>query len=311
MRDINFVLYFGQQANTTVTTVHAMMMMINEEFTNQSNCSFYLNLAKASCVSHGRQFHSEIKDVGAGRKPRFQTTGNAIFSESLLVTNVQILRRLFEESSVAMECLRKIRGQTDSIRSMLLCHHTLCSKIKQQIMGLGNVRCAHLVSLAALIGLVPLEFYVNIPMHMSGTGKGGPEKFMIEEMNWKTIRNDFAGDNDNIKLIHWTAGIIAEMNDHFGNEWTPNMFENTSCIISRNSTRVDVHYLLPWWDKNKCELTDSYHQLEFRVMGGKKRDWELLAFNGERKHVFLSNHRQSIFQRNDGTNGRLHVYENM
>ena len=82
MGDINFVLYFGQQANTTAHYDDDDQWRIHKP-----KQLFFLPEFGKSEVSHGRQFHSEIKDVAAGRKPRFQTTGNAIFSETLIATN--------------------------------------------------------------------------------------------------------------------------------------------------------------------------------------------------------------------------------
>ena len=106
---------------------------------------------------------------------------------------------------------------------------------------------------------------------------------MTKEMNKQRTKHQCVGDTNKIKIIDWTAKIMKETNDLLCKEWTPNLLENTLCIIAWGTNKKDVHYkLLPW-------LTgEQHHQLEFRVIGNKKRQWELVAFDGDQKHLFLS-----------------------
>lgn len=280
-----FVLFFGHQCNSTVTIVNALVAIISGEFKCAKTDSFYLSLSKACCEAKGVPFNKFRKDVGTGQMNRHSPSSSRVYDEHEVKKLRGIMRNLFEDAT------REIKGfKKKDTEQYLLCHFNLCTNLKKSLPRIGTVRSMHIVCLASLIGLLPLEFYVYVPMHMSG----GTGSFLVDEMGWENQRHKFEEKNDNVKLITWTSKIMDEMNKNFGQEFTPNMLENACCKISRVNVAKDVHFMLPWIDCDN-EVTQKYHhQLEFRIVGGNRREWELVCFDGVSRHIVVSKYNDSI-----------------
>ena len=96
------------------------------------------------------------------------------------------------------------------------------------IKGIGDVRSTTMINFASLLGILPLDYYVYIPMHLTG----GPGKFLKNEMSWDLVVSSIPGGTISEKLCEWTNRELKEMQELFTSELFPNMYENGSCIIS-------------------------------------------------------------------------------
>ena len=83
--------------------------------------------------------------------------------------------------------------------------------------GIGKVRATHLIQLSALLGLIPLHFYVYIPVHM----EGGTGKFMLQELGYKK----------NSAYLNKYQEDLTYLQQIYGINFTSNMFENMACIL--------------------------------------------------------------------------------
>ena len=62
----------------------------------------------------------------------------------------------------------------------------LSGQIQSALTGFGNLRSQALIQLSSLFGLISLDFYTYIPMHLSG----GPGKFLRDYMHWEQSEID-------------------------------------------------------------------------------------------------------------------------
>ena len=299
-----FILYFGHQCNGTLTIVHAMLSILTDEFQYRKHETMYTNLVRASCFVRGVEYVPSLKDAGAGPENRFKPSNTQIFDEEEVLRVVGRMRTIFDDFSNIMKNTCEVSKKQNKTKEMMLNHHNLSVALAREIDGVREFQAAQIISFAALVGLLPLEFYVNIPMHLGG----GPGRFMMEHVNWSSISERYAGKHDNIKVITWSAETVDEMTDLFGSQFTSNLLENGSCIIGRGTDKHDLHFLLPW---TKGELTKSFewhHQLEFRVVPSIMNKWELVAFDGNKKVVFLSSNNPCVLQESTNSgNGVCHM----
>ena len=171
-----FVLFFAHQCNTTVTMVNAMVAIISGKYKMSKNKSFYHNLCKACCNCKGLTFKEGIKDVGSGLESRHRVSSSPILKEEEVNDYCESLRKMLTKANVCISDVSK-----HDTRALLLCHYNLCAEMRQKFRNIGPVRSMHMVSLAALVGQLPLSMYVNVPMHNSG----GPGNFLKREMGWE------------------------------------------------------------------------------------------------------------------------------
>ena len=287
-----FILFFAHQCNTTVTIVNAMVAIMSGDFKISKSETFYRNLCRACCECRGLAFNERLKDVGAGIENRHSPSSATVLSEKEATLYCDFLKDSFLRTTKEISAISK-----HDTGANLLCNYNLCAVIKKKIRNIGPIRSMHLVSLAALVGQVPLAIYTHTPMHNSG----GPGVFLNEQMGWELTRHLYREKNDDVKLIGWTASLMKDMCDNFGPEWTPNFLENAACIICRRKKKKDVHYLLPWISI-ESGYEKYHHQLEFRVFGNKKREWDLICFDGKSKHIILSMTKPSVLKfSHDGT----------
>ena len=166
--------------------------------------------------------------------------------------------------------------------------------LSDRIPGIGDLRSIHLIVLSALVGILPLEFYIYVPMHYSAASK----KFLDNEMDYQNYNHSIKDRNNQDKLLSWTANEMKELQLHFTKNFTPNMLENAACIISRTNAKKDVFYCLPWYDHTTNQLTAADIQLCFRLKREETNVWKLEAFDGKNTYCFLhsNNHSKNIIQ---------------
>ena len=274
MRDcLGMILFFSHQCNSTVTFVSAMMMILkNQDVRKNEDLDKSIYYRLATCCCELKKINLTNTDIGSGKYPRHQCSKNYLLSEDD-VNNIFIyMIREFYVYSAKM----KTTKSSDMLQKLSVFNDMKMCLVKR-ITGIGNLRAVTMISLASLTGFIPLDFYVNLPIHLSG----GPGTFLTTEMNYNI---------SNYKsLLNWNVSICQELKVHFSNEFTPNMFENASCIISRKKRKVDVFFHLPWYNKTKDRFTNKDSiQLCFRIVGHRTNNWELIAFTGNENHIILS-----------------------
>ena len=165
------------------------------------------------------------KDIGSGKYQRFQPSCTQVFTEIEVNTTVDLILDLIDHYTS-----RNITALSDKDKLVLV--GELTAKLEDGIKGIQVLRGQMIVQLCALFGLLPLDFYTHIPMHVSG---GGPKAFMFNLMKW----------NETDSLLDWNVSIVNDLQDLFNNELTYNMFENATCEIGRSGRAEDVYFFLP------------------------------------------------------------------
>ena len=138
-------------------------------------------------------------------------------------------------------------------RLMLDLHQKLKNNIisdMNNFKGIGGVRANHLICLSSLLGLLPIEFYIKVPVHLDG-GTGVCTKQILKTehsnlLNNKQKRRDYLQQ----KLSDWNTEIVKTYGVLFNKDIAPNIIENTLCIMGRGIPRVDVFYYLPYIQAN-------------------------------------------------------------
>ena len=216
--------------------------------------------------------YMESTDVGSGIHPRFMVSRTKPFSTEKVDEYVEMLLLLCNQMNDRM------KGSKTDLESLHLVQYfaTRC----QEIPGIGPLKGQMMIQLCALFGLVPLEYYTFLPIHLNG----GPGTFMMEEMGW---------DRDEDKnLLEWNAKIVSEMQSLYNKEFTYNMFENAACEISRLQPPDDLHFAIPSvsediMEKNKLSLDFESRRLQFyfRVDGNRNNSWRLQMFAGGKNKI--------------------------
>ena len=269
---MSFCLLFAHQCNSTVTLISVMKRLIEGDMTSNNHMSFYRKLSKECCILKQLNIDKST-DVGSGIYPRYQSSNNKVMSEITVNNHVDFLSFTFDLYRKRMQCLSK-----NKLREKFVLFDSLKEDIKNSVSGLGDIRSIHLIQLASLVGLIPLDYYVYVPMHMSG----GPKTFLEDDMNIEKYLCNLDGTNLSEKVVSWTIQEMDQLQKLFTTEYTPNMNENCSCIIARKSSKHDVFYYLPWYDHKIRKLLPNQLQLMFRINGRGKNDFVLEAYDGKR-----------------------------
>lgn len=282
-----FSLFFSHQCNTTVTIVAAVLKMIEEGRTSHvSHESLYHDLA-AYCLKVQNKPKSTKTDVGAGQHHRFCVSNNELYTETQLKIITTNLLQIFSKATIDH---KEIKGNNRHYLKYRLYEDTvnkICCNNQGVFDGLGHFRAGHLVQLSALLGLLPLDFYAYVPLHMNG----GPGNFLKGYMNIDQVLPTIEGKNRDEKIIKFTDSEMKRLQFLFNNTYTGNMNENASCIIGRSTHKHDVFYFLPWYDHNTSTLTqqDEHLQLMFYISCPKAYNYVLMAYDGWNSYPIISN----------------------
>ena len=283
-----FVLFFAHQCNSTTTIVKALVnivqRMVEKDDAKGSSDSFYHQLVKECCSVKHKIFNAYNKDVGAGSYNRFQPSNCKILNEVQVQCAVTHLRMLFNDLSNSMSMAK----DTQSKYKLVLHALNLIKDECEILPGIGKFRGAHLLQLSTLVGLLPFEYYVYIPLHP----EGGTGNFLKETLKLSDYLSESKGTPTRLTeevLLDWTVAEMKHMQNLFSLDYTGNLNENLHCILGRNSQKKDVGYQLPWYDHCSNTLTPRDIQLAFRVSGQKKNKFLLEAYDGSNVFVFLRN----------------------
>ena len=153
----------------------------------------------------------------------------------------------------------------------------LKSSIIHELPGFDESRATDMILLSSLVGLLPLDYYINLPMHLFQANG----QFMSREMNWNTSSGD---------IMMWSLSTIKCLQTHFTNKLTPNMFERATNILGRSDElqQYDIHFYFPWYDRVSNQFTDPKMQFYFRINGFSNNDWRLEVYNGSSTVILQS-----------------------
>ena len=118
----------------------------------------------------------------------------------------------------------------------------LIDNIAKKLDGIGKLRGMNIVHLCSLVGLIPRDYYVHAPLHLSG----GPGIYLcnfhgLEVSNQKEI-------------IRWSINENRKLVEHFTPEFTGNMHENAACIIGRAKVRKDLFFIYLGLKRSQANL---------------------------------------------------------
>jgi len=252
----------------------------------KQNISMYRKLGEICLTLKGKQESIPVivgmKDVGAGKGPRYQPSCAEFLDELVVKLYVKEMLELNIQASSNMRSL----NQGDDLRKLIeVQRYTSCLQMFQSI---GPVRSQAICQLTALFGLIPLDFYSYLPMHLSG----GPGNFLRDLMGFDTNFDSKVKENN--ALLEWNVKTVTTLQKLYNKELTYNKFENVTCEISRQNVTNDFFYYLPWLDENGTCIVPERLQLFFRVHGNKTNQWSLEAFDGKKRHcIFSDNPRNS------------------
>jgi hypothetical protein len=216
--------------------------------------------------------YEESKDVGNGSHPRYVTSYTPLLPSDKVNETVEFLLTLCNEMN---ERTKRSNRDEESL------HLVEFFAMKcQDIPGIGPTKSQMMIQLCALFGLVPLEYYTFLPMHLNG----GPGVFMKEQMGWD--------NREDKNLLQWNTEIVTQMQLLYNKELTYNMFENAACEICRKKPPDDLHFQIPSIDENKdwknhlsLNFEKGRLQFYFRVDGNQSNNWNLQMYAGGKNKI--------------------------
>ena len=212
-------------------------------------------------------------DVGSGDNPRFSTSATEVFTNQEVQAATKKLMELCHVMSIRM-------ADTNNDIQKLQVAQQFASDCQSAMVGIGPLKGQMMVQLCALFGIVPLDFYTFLPIHL----KGGPGVFMKEMMNWEKSHSKC--------LLQWNVDIVSKLQQIYNKEVTYNLFENGGCEIGRKNTPNDLYFLIPNATKEKqgrikFTFNTSRLQFFFRVDGNRSNDWRVQMFAGGSNKIIL------------------------
>ena len=312
---IQIILFFGHQCNSTLYFSRAFSEIIEERTKYHKERGHFPKRISDYYTELGRRCHSFRReeafqkkfpkgfansneresafklfvtsypsyemaaDVGCGNKNRFQTSNTKVLGNGVIKKYVDILldncNKMHERSCRQMKDVEKLHLVQ------------FFSTELQVIPGVGTLKSQLLVQLCSLFGLVPLDYYTFLPIHLTGA----PEKFMTQLMKWDKSRNS--------DLLLWNVQIVNELQCLYNKEFTFNMFENAACEIARKDPPLDLYYNIPTLEKfkskeptynlNRVSINFDKKRLQFffRVDGNRNNSWRLQMYAGGKNKINL------------------------
>ena len=200
-------------------------------------------------------------DTGSGQHPRFQTTNNKVYDEEEVILNISSMNAIFAKYRKLM-----LNINSSDLFGKLSLYNSLVNEIVEDRLlyrGFGIVRINHLISIASLLGVLPLDFYINLPVHTSG----GPGTYVYENVLHSKDNSEYNREEKiEDKVLSWTVETMSIIQRSFSVNFTPNMLENSLCIITRSKKLK----------KNKSNICDPFYYLPYihnrtrRLVYGKK-----------------------------------------
>ena len=271
-----YLLFFGHQCKSTQSIVTIMNYVLSDPslqpILQNQKYTFYSKLVTISKMLLKRGI--QTNDIGGSGKHHRHATSHKCYSDSCISHYSQMLNKIFAHYSLRY---KEIKRNKSLIRERFVLFNNLNCCLEESLPGIDSHRIKHMVLCASLFGILPLDFYVYVPMHLNGsTGL-----FMRKQMNWNKTVMALNGRTIKDKVLNWSVTTTKILQRDFTSELTPKMIQHAIGMLGRNYRRYDIHYYLPWFDKKSKQLSKPNMQFHFRVNGYKKNDFQLEVFNGK------------------------------
>ena len=139
--------------------------------------------------------------------------------------------------------------------------NALSNVITNNIPGMDQSNSNRMIELAALVGLLPLEYYIYLPIQF--------DKYINENK--------------------YVEEIVMLQESLFTKEYTPNIHQKVLSKIHNNVSINNTFYYFPWYQKKVKKLTKYNMQLCFRIQGlCCNNKLSLEAFDRRNNHTFIS-----------------------
>ena len=248
---IYFVLYYCHQSPSQESIVQSMVDLIEQHtYTYEEN--LYQTLKKISSTNNRqhRDFTSIIDDT---RNSKDICNINKPLNESEVIVCSNYLNVLFHEYTTKVDMSSK-----NTMSDIFRYSNELKNDISNNIQGMDHDKSSIMVELAALVGLLPLEYYIYMPIH-------------------------FKDNKDIDKYVE----EIEMLQCLFTKEYTPNIHRKIITTQGNNPNIKNRLYYLPWYQMKEKKLTKYDMQLCFRIQGLRlDKKFTLSAFDGINNHIF-------------------------
>lgn len=296
LETIETIVFFGHQCNTTPLFCQAMRNLLldfdkirrNKLFSSK-RCSMYTLLVQECQDLTGNKGKSS--DTGSyGKDPRFSPSHAKVLDEDGIASSCMVLREIFDSASKLMNDVRTSQNSAKGILDRLCITKAIIHRITsiESLPSIGELRAMHILQFATLTGLVPLEFYVYIPLHFSG----GPRHWLEQGLGLK--KSDFKQEEE---FLAFYSEFLYELQQLFNREVTSNIVEQSSCYSARTVVRFDHWLSIPRYvnaqrkdDGSKYlkgDFENCHLQHFFRVFGNRTSKWELQMFDGNEKRCLF------------------------
>ena len=272
---LSFVLFFGHQCNTTVVVMQAMIDLLRIPTLYQDEKSLYSNL-----VAQCKNIKGITKDVDVGCGPfnRFSPSNTRSFNDERANEICEQLNNWF---GTATHRIQKIQSSKKLCPvDVFECYQELSNNLSK-IDGVKFLRASHIIQLSSLLGLIPLQYYVYLPVH-SGGGTGD---FFCNEFGYTYSK-------DNTTIFQKYINELSSLQGIYGQNFTSNMFENLACILGRGKPRKDIYYFLPWIckdsDRNPVIDQVTHMQLTFYIKVQDINNISLVCKSNSKESIVIS-----------------------
>ena len=275
---ISFVLFFCHQCNSSDTIVQAMIQLISKKFDLSQDNTLYTSLASICCHLKGMDLNSNY-NVGSGLYNPCGLSNNMVLKHKEVVCYINILDDIFTTYETKFKSLNNF-----NMKKMLILYDEINTKIQKCISGIDSIESNNMIQLASLIGLLPIEYYVYVPI----SNTKDTDLYLRNNTDFFSRYHIIKGNSMNEKLINWTEKEVCLLQKLYTSEYTPNMNNNAVSMIGSCRKEKYLVYLLPSYDNVSKRFTKHNIQLFFRVNGYRKNKWIVEVFDGQQIHTLPS-----------------------
>ena len=289
---LEYILFFSHQCNTTPLFCSASDRLARSfkliRKMRKNNKTLYSILVETCNEIVGDQDTNKTSDIGCrGKHPRFSAAAAYYYEEKVVKENISKLNNLFQSSMKQFNNMKLKQRSKEGVCQYIQCTQQLITDISKAFFGFGTLKAMHLVQLSSLIGLIPLEYYIYIPLHFGGgTGRFLSEGFGLTKSNC-TLE----------ELNQFNAEMLFNLRGIFNNELTSSMLEQCMCMSARSNLKKDHWLTIPSYENGKLiedgskftkgEFEGETLQKYYRVNGSKAFKWKLESFNGITRSLIL------------------------
>ena len=283
-------LFFAHQCNATSTICEAMIRLTGSPV-ELRRCRYSGTTTGRSTLYHAlakmcKDIRSSAKDVdvGCAANPRFSPTNNSLFSEHEVNKYCNGLGVLCESARDSMISLKSSQTTINGKRERISIVSSLLDQFSN-INGIANVRGGMMLAIFSITHILPLSFYIYLPLHFYG----GPGVFLQENM---CLKKRSGADLETLN-----SEILDELCGTFNQNVTSAIIEQTMCASARSRLRLDFYYFLPRYVDGNIATCGRYHidgkiqhrnkqlQCFFLINGYGNCNWTLEMFDGSKKHI--------------------------